>query len=43
MFGKMCPVLQNRYGSGGGAGYHNCIGSGTGGKGIVAIRYKFQA
>ena len=30
-------------GSGGGAGHHNCLGSGTGGKGIVAIRYKFQA
>ena len=29
-------------GGGGGAGYHNCIGSGTGGKGIVVIRYKFQ-
>ena len=29
-------------GSGGGAGFHACIGSGTGGKGIVAIRYQFQ-
>ena len=29
-------------GSGGGAGYNNCIGSGVGGSGIVMIRYKFQ-